>query len=63
MGKEPSENAIRERAHEIWIEEAKPHGKAAEHWLCAKRELEHAPGREADLDRLEHEFDPARKAA
>jgi len=63
MGKEPGENAIRERAHEIWIEEGKPDGKAAEHWLRAKRELEYAPGREAELDRLEYEFDPARKTA
>jgi hypothetical protein len=62
MGKEPSENAIRERAHEIWIEEAKPDGKAAEHWLRAKGELEHAPRPPAEPDRLEHEFDPARKA-
>jgi hypothetical protein len=63
MGKEPGENAIRERAYEIWIEEGKPDGKAAEHWLRAKRELEHAPGREAEFDRLEYEFDPARKTA
>ena len=63
MAKEPGENAIRELAHEIWIEEGKPDGKAAEHWIRAKRELEHAPGREAELDRLEREFAPARKTA
>jgi hypothetical protein len=45
------------------IEEGKPDGKAAEHWLRAKWELEHAPGREAEFDRLEYEFDPARKTA
>jgi len=61
MGNEPSQHAIRERAHEIWIEEGKPAGKAVEHWLRAKWELEQAPGPGAELDRLEHEFEPARK--
>ena len=63
MGKEPDENAIRERAHEIWIEEGKPDGKAVDHWLRAKWELEQSPGPKAELDRLEHEFEPARKTA
>jgi hypothetical protein len=63
MGKEPGENAIRERAHEIWIEEGMPDGNAVDHWLRAKWELEQAPGPKAELDRLEHEFEPARKTA
>lgn len=63
MGKEPSENAIRERAHEIWIEEGTPDGKAVDHWLRAKWELERAPGPEAVLERLEQEDEPARKTA
>jgi hypothetical protein len=30
---------IRERAHEIWIERGRPHGRDVEHWLAAEREL------------------------
>jgi transcription initiation factor TFIIIB Brf1 subunit/transcription initiation factor TFIIB len=30
---------IRERAHEIWIERGRPHGRDIEHWLAAEREL------------------------
>jgi Protein of unknown function (DUF2934) len=30
----------RERAHEIWIEHGRPHGRDVEFWLTAERELE-----------------------
>lgn len=35
-----SEDEIRERAHRIWMEEGCPHGRDAEHWEMARRELE-----------------------
>lgn len=31
---------IRRRAHEIWEQEGRPHGKEREHWERAERELE-----------------------
>jgi hypothetical protein len=36
---EPDEHAIRERAHEIWLEEGMPEGREIEHWLRARRDL------------------------
>jgi hypothetical protein len=30
----------RKRAHEIWIEHGRPHGRDVEFWLTAERELE-----------------------
>jgi hypothetical protein len=33
------EQAIRERAFQIWIEEGQPHGRASEHWERAKMEI------------------------
>jgi hypothetical protein len=59
MGNEPDENAIRKRAHQIWIEEGKPDGKAVDHWLRALWELRLELVPKAELDRLEHEFEPA----
>ncbi len=35
----PDEHAIRERAHEIWLEEGMPEGREIEHWLRAQRDL------------------------
>jgi hypothetical protein len=37
-----SEEAIRQRSYEIWQRERRPEGKALEHWLQAKAELEGA---------------------
>ena len=57
MGNEPQdrkidENHIRQRAHEIWVEEGKPEGQAHNHWLRAKWELE-ARDLKEELARLE----------
>lgn len=30
---------VRKRAHEIWEQEGRPHGKDAEHWDRAEREV------------------------
>ena len=38
-GHQPDEHAIRERAHEIWLEEGMPEGREIEHWLRARRDL------------------------
>jgi len=54
---EPHEDAIRERAHQIWVNEGMPDGRAEEHWLRARWELEKAPGPKAELDELEPEDD------
>jgi hypothetical protein len=35
-----SEEAIRQRSYEIWQREGRPEGRAVEHWLQAKVELE-----------------------
>lgn len=35
-----TEDAIRQRSHAIWEREGRPEGKALEHWLRAKVELE-----------------------
>jgi hypothetical protein len=35
-----SEEAIRQRSYAIWEREGRPQGKAMEHWLRAKTELE-----------------------
>ncbi len=40
-GPEMSIEQIRERAHAIWIAEGKPEGREIDHWLRARRELEH----------------------
>jgi hypothetical protein len=34
------EAQIRERAYLIWEREDRPSGKAEEHWMCAKAEVE-----------------------
>ena len=32
--------AIRARAHAIWVEEGRPHGRDEDHWHRARRELD-----------------------
>jgi hypothetical protein len=34
------DDRIRRRAHEIWEREGRPHGKDAEHWEQAQREVD-----------------------
>lgn len=34
------EELIRERAHNIWVEEGKPEGREKEHWERAAREID-----------------------
>ena len=55
---EPDEHRIRERAHEIWIEEGRPEGRASDHWLRARWELAQAPQPEKELAQLEGELKP-----
>jgi len=43
--REPDEHAIRERAHAIWLAEGMPEGREVDHWMRARRELEHETGR------------------
>jgi len=38
---EPDEQAIRERAHAIWVAEGMPEGREVDHWMRARLELEH----------------------
>ena len=40
---EPDDHRIRRRAYQIWIEEGRPDGRATDHWLRAKWELENEP--------------------
>ncbi|WP_158747162.1 DUF2934 domain-containing protein [Acidisphaera sp. L21] len=37
---EPTEDAVRQRAYEIWQREGSTHGSHDEHWEQAQRELE-----------------------
>jgi hypothetical protein len=37
------EDRIRQLAHEFWLEEGKPEGRAKEHWERARRQVESAP--------------------
>jgi Protein of unknown function (DUF2934) len=39
---------VRERAHRIWVDEGRPHGRDVEHWLRAKWEVESEPAAEGD---------------
>lgn len=34
------DDEIRRRAHELWEQEGRPHGKDSEHWERARREIE-----------------------
>ncbi len=56
-----SEDEIRERAHQIWMEEGCPHGRDREHWEQAIRELESGDGgvSSGDLDDALAESFPA----
>jgi len=45
---EPDEGRIRERAHAIWVEEGRPDGRAIDHWLRARWELEKPEPRRGD---------------
>jgi hypothetical protein len=42
------EARIRERAHEIWVSEGRPHGRDAEHWQKAEAEIAAESGAVAD---------------
>jgi hypothetical protein len=41
LSHEPDEHAIRERAHAIWVTDGPPEGREVDHWMRARRELEH----------------------
>ena len=59
--REIDERRIRERAHEIWVEEGKPEGRALHHWLRAKWELEQAPDPKEEIAQLERDYEAAGK--
>ncbi len=68
MGQEPRGGGARDEAgragpepDQIWEEEGKPDGRALDHWLRARWELENAPDPKAELERLERESEPGRK--
>jgi hypothetical protein len=42
----PTEAEVRERAHAIWLAEGMPEGREVDHWMRARRELEHEAGLE-----------------
>ncbi len=42
----PTEDEVRERAHEIWVAEGTPEGREVDHWMRARRELEREAGLE-----------------
>ena len=44
MRRAPTEAEVRERAHAIWLAEGTPEGREVDHWMRARRELEHEAG-------------------
>jgi Protein of unknown function (DUF2934) len=54
---DPDESRIRWRAHQIWIEEGRPDGRALDHWLRARWELEPEPEPKAEVERFYGELD------
>jgi hypothetical protein len=51
-GTEHDEDRIRDRAHQIWEGEGKPHGRDKEHWDQAAKELSPAaPGQDRTPDK------------
>jgi len=43
------EHRVRQRAHQIWLDEGKPEGRAHIHWMRARWELENAPDPKAEV--------------
>jgi len=43
------EQRVRRRAHEIWVREGKPEGRADAHWALAREEISEEEGIEATL--------------
>ena len=58
---EPHEHRIRDRAYAIWEEEGQPEGRALNHWLRAKWEIEQGHKTGTELERLEGEFESMRR--
>ncbi len=60
---EPWEERVRRKAHEIWLSEGGPHGRAEDHWRIAKALVaeEIASGR-ADLPYAGREDEPTEEA-
>ncbi len=46
MKRAPTQEAVRERAHAIWLAEGMPEGREVDHWMRARRELEREAGLE-----------------
>jgi len=49
------EQRVRERAHEIWVREGKPEGRAEDHWALAREEISEAEGIADTLKPIEPE--------
>lgn len=49
------ERRVRRRAHEIWLREGKPDGRAEDHWNLAREEVSEAEGIEDTLKPIEPE--------
>lgn len=57
---------IRQRAHQIWVEEGKPEGRERDHWQMARQlvAIEDAPGDDLKPNPLSHpEAEPVEEAA
>jgi len=62
----PSEQDIRDLAHQLWVSEGKPEGQSDKHWKLAKRLLEtdgngmhpHHQKRSVDPSEKTGEFEP-----
>lgn len=56
----PNDEAIRDRAYQIWEREGRPYGRDRDHWLQAAWELS---GEEAKAAALSKKAKPAAKSA
>ena len=56
----PNDEAIRDRAYQIWEREGRPHGRDRDHWLQAAWEIS---GEEAKAAALSEKAKPAAKSA
>jgi len=52
---EDYEQRVRQRAHEIWLREGQPDGRAEDHWNLAREEISEAEGLEDTLKPIEPE--------
>ena len=57
------ERRVREWAHQLWVEEGRPHGRAEHHWGRARELVEREDRQSAPSMQPEHQHDPTQPSA